>query len=174
MSQERGSAWIFVILTLCFVLVAAAVVSTALYLRAEQARQAAEAEAEKARAVSKFMEEMLSAADPRKDGREVRVADVLDQAAKQIEGSLAGQPEVEANLRITIAETYVSLGLHDRAEPHLLRALDLRRKTLGDEHPDTTKAKVSLASLYDAWGKPERARESPPLPPPTEKLPESE
>ncbi len=93
--------------------------------RAERARQAAEVEAAKAVAVSEFLAELLSSVDPAKaQGDEVLVTDVLEQAAGRIADSteLGDQPEVEAAVRRTIGNTYVSLGRYEYALEHHERA----------------------------------------------------
>lgn len=65
---------------------------------------AAEAAREKARAdaVAAFLREMLVVADP--DAPQVKMQDVLDRAARQVETSFADQPEVQAQLRAVIEE----------------------------------------------------------------------
>ena len=40
-----------------------------------------------------------------------------------------------------------------------LKMLEIRRRVLGEEHPDTVKSINSLVELYEAWGKPEKAKE---------------
>lgn len=118
------------------VAVAAAVVSTGFAVQATRARndaigaeQVARSEAAKADAVNRFLQDMLASADP-SDGRnpaDVTVREVLDQAAATIGVGLANQPELEAALRSTVGGTYYMLGLFDQCEPHLQRALELRR-----------------------------------------------
>jgi hypothetical protein len=44
------------------------------------------------------------------------------------------------------------MGDHAKAESLLRRSLDIRRKTLGDEHPDTATILNNLGALYDAMG----------------------
>ena len=96
---------------------------------AVSARSAALGEASKAVAVSDFLRELLSSVDPDEaQGREVTVAEVLEEATAKLEGehALAGEPEVEAALRLTLGSTYNSLSQHDEALQHLERALELR------------------------------------------------
>jgi|SRR5579871_5204666 len=60
----------------------------------------------------------------------------------------ARQPEVDAAIRNTIGQTYIDLGLFPAASKQLDRAVDLRRRVLGPEHPDTLKSMTNLAESY--------------------------
>jgi eukaryotic-like serine/threonine-protein kinase len=112
----------------------------------------AKAEAAKSNAVNEFVRRMLNAADPGKDGRQVKVADVLDRATKEIDRSLSDQPGVAAAMHETLGMTYQGLGLHDEAIAHFKDMLEIRRTTLGEEHPETLISMVSLAVLERAKG----------------------
>ena len=68
----------------------AGMTGTAATEAAELAQAAAETEAEKAKAINVFLEEMLASADPELGNRDVRVADVLDRAVLRIGASAAG------------------------------------------------------------------------------------
>ena len=138
-------------------IVAGLVVSTVMYFRAEQARgreAAARAEAERqasiSQAVNEFLnKDLLASVDPaRAKGREVTVMEVLDNAAEKIEGKFKDTPSVEASIRDTLGNTYISLGKYKAAEPHLARALELRQGQFGREHPDTLASMNNLGLLY--------------------------
>jgi serine/threonine protein kinase/tetratricopeptide (TPR) repeat protein len=122
---------------------------------AETEQVRAQAEAEKARAVSQFLERMLAAVRPEQArGREVTVKEVLDAAAEQVEqGSLADKPEVEATIRNTIGRSYAALGDYAAAEPQFLRALESRRRLQGPEHPSVATALNNLAAVYHLRGR---------------------
>ncbi|MCU0290621.1 MAG: serine/threonine-protein kinase [Thermoanaerobaculaceae bacterium] len=118
--------------------------------QAEQARAAAQIEAAKAGAVSGFLADILSSADPMKaQGREVTVADVLAQASAKIAGdaTLGAQPAVEAAVRLAIGNTYLSLGKLDEARGHLERAVELRGG-LDARGPEALAAISSLGDVY--------------------------
>jgi len=138
-------------------LVAGIALATAGFLRARRAeaeavrqRQAAEAEARKATAVSGFLTDMLGAADPHREGRDVRVADVLKRAAEKAGTAYPSEPALEAAVRDTIGTTFQSLGDLPAAETQIRRALDLRQRTLGPEHPDTLASRNSLLEWMQA------------------------
>jgi len=48
---------------------------------------------------------------------------------------------------------------YDKAEFLLLEAIEGRRLNLGGTHPDTLQSLNNLIALYEAWNKPEKARE---------------
>ncbi len=112
-----------------------------------------ETETQNIRVINQFFTSMLAAADPGHDGRDVRVADVLDRAAAGLASQFENQPEVEAALRNTIGVTYTSLGLYKDAEPHLRRALALRRAALGENDAQTLDAMTSLAGALKELGR---------------------
>ncbi|NWG14757.1 MAG: serine/threonine protein kinase, partial [Acidobacteria bacterium] len=139
----------------CLVLLAAVagVVATVRQARiAASERDRARIEARKAEQVTSFLQGMLTSADPRAGGKNVTVAEVLDEAAKRVDRELAGQPEIEAAVRTSIGLTYLSLGLYDAAEPHLRRALDIRRATVGPDHIATAASLRNLSLLLSAKG----------------------
>lgn len=146
------------------VLLAASLVSVGFWRQAvddrAQALQAAEdvkaalkeveLEADKVIAINRFLVDMLSSPHPVRQGRDVLVRDLLDEAARTIEESFAAQPLIEAELRRAIGDTYRALGMLDTAETHLRRAVQLHTAYLGDYHPDTLESCSSLAlSLSD-------------------------
>ncbi len=129
--------------------------------QAERARVEAQEQAARAVAVSGFLTELLSSVDPMKaQGREVTVADVLEQAAARIADSdeMAAQPTVEATLRRTIATTYMGLGRYAEAREHLERALALRGG-LESGDPEALLVARNLGSLYGRLGLPDKAEE---------------
>jgi tetratricopeptide (TPR) repeat protein len=119
-------------------LIAGVVVSTWQAVRASRAERVAQARADeaqaekaKAEAVTKFVTEMLSSADPSQArGREVTVRAALDEAARKIDaGAMKDQPEVEVAVRNAIGSTYDGLGVFDAAERQLRTALDLQSRS---------------------------------------------
>ncbi len=91
-------------------------------------------EAEKAKQIKVFLEDTLGSVEPSRQGADVSVRTVLEEAVHWVE-ILGGQPEVEASLRTTIGNSYRSLGLYDLAEQQLTSAVDIHRRLLGEEHP---------------------------------------
>lgn len=116
------------------------------------ARDSAEREADKARRANAFLKEMLSAAAPSRQGREVRVVDLLNQAAAQLRRSPPLDPTTHADLLAELGSTYLGLGLADAAQKALLEALDIRRRTVGAEHADALETERMLSDAEAALG----------------------
>jgi serine/threonine protein kinase/lipopolysaccharide biosynthesis regulator YciM len=124
--------------------------------RVEKAEQKAAEEAAIAKAVNEFLQkDLLEQADVsnQEGGQEVRDPDVkvrtlLDKTAKSIEGKFQDQPRTEAAIRLTLGNTYRSLGYFAEAQPHLERSVGLRAARLRADHLDTLSSKGSLAALY--------------------------
>jgi non-specific serine/threonine protein kinase/serine/threonine-protein kinase len=133
-------------------LLVAAVGSTVALVKVRRANEGSLREAAKAKAVSDFLEHTLSAADPLRDGRSVTVAEVVERAARDIPQDFAGQPEVEAAVRHTVARTSQALGLNLQAAEQARAALAIRERTLGPDHPDTLAAVFVLASAEKVLG----------------------
>jgi tetratricopeptide (TPR) repeat protein len=127
------------------------------------ARQAREGEAAQhalaetrlveAEATVKFLDDMLGAADPTAQGRDVPVRLVLDRAAGQLSGKFADRPLVAARLHGTIGRTYLALGELGAAEQHLREALAICRRELGAESEDTCRALNAVGALLVKQGK---------------------
>jgi len=158
---RRNRALVFGTAAVFAVSVVGAIVSTMLYLRAEEARaseahqkQIAQTQAQIAQSVNAFLvDDLLPAADPsRTRGRLITVRQVLDASASAIEGRFADKPEIEAAIRLTLGNTYRALGDLLRARPHLERALALRSQSLGEDDADTHHAANALAGLYWSAG----------------------
>lgn len=126
---------------------------------ATRAKGEAQHEAETALAVRSFLQEMISAGDPEKGATpDMTVRRVIDQAAERLDkGSLKEQPRVEAEVRQTLCDAYLSLGLLELAEPQIRKTLELRRATSGEDSIPYIEAVNSLAFLLDDEGKYEEA-----------------
>jgi len=139
-------------------LVGGAVVSTWMAVRARRAES-------EARAISDFLRQDVMAqasADTQarpdtKPDPDLKVRTALDRAATRIEGKFANQPLVEASIRQTIGNTYDDLGLYPEALRQLERALELRRRELGEEHPDTLASMFALGWVYQMTSKYDKA-----------------
>ncbi|MEP7380824.1 MAG: serine/threonine-protein kinase [Gemmatimonadota bacterium] len=116
-------------------------------------RQARRAETERAKTaqVNTFLSTMLAAVDPGNSGRDVTVAQALSQAAQQIDSQHLA-PEIEAEIRHTIGQTYVELGLYDSAQVHVRRAAELRTREYGLVHPLTSMSLSYVAALEESVG----------------------
>lgn len=88
---------------------------------------------------------MLGAADPTNQDKDVKVIDVLKEAAERAETELAEQPEIKADVFLTIGKTYSNLNRGLEAEKYLREALETSLKTSGEKHPTTQASQARLA-----------------------------
>jgi tetratricopeptide (TPR) repeat protein len=96
-------------------LVTATIISTLAAQRARVALAQAQARANELTAVNGFMERMLTAADPEQaQGRDLRVRDILDVAAADLESTQL-PPSAVARLQQTLGVTWLGLGDGARA-----------------------------------------------------------
>jgi eukaryotic-like serine/threonine-protein kinase len=136
------------------VLMVAAAVSIRQSIRANR-------EAAIARAVSDFLQkDLLSQASVQsqwglgaRTDPDLKVRTALDRAAARLAGKFQQQPEVQAAIRDTIGQTYEDLGLHDQARKQFARSLELHRKILGPESPETLRISGHLAGNTAAEGR---------------------
>jgi serine/threonine protein kinase len=70
----------------------------------------------------------------------------------------SGQPAYESYAR-SLAWTNYKRGEYSLAERQLIRALEFSRRVLGEEHPETRACLEHFVRFYEAWGKPEKAKE---------------
>jgi tetratricopeptide (TPR) repeat protein len=124
--------------TIVAVALAGTALTSGLAIYATMQRENAIAERLRAEAINDYLvQEMLGAPDPAVDGTEVKVMDVLDRAAAGLKTAFAGQPELEADLRFTLAVTYRGLGLYERSEAQAAAAHGLRAELYGPDHLET-------------------------------------
>ena len=124
-------------------------------------REAAEAAAD-AEAFGRFLEEkFLAATRPAGvqlgQGVDVKVSDALAKAEADIPAVFKGRPAAEARARHAVGVTWRNLAQYARAERNLTRAVELRDRALGPDHPETLNSLNSLAVVVDHRGEYKRA-----------------
>jgi len=116
-------------------------------LRITGARDAARAEAAKARASTQFLQRLLGDAYPSVAlGDTFSMSDLLERATARVD-SLADQPDVQAELLRTLGDVYRAQGYYEKARPLLERAVDLHRVS-GDRTRAEGEALGALGELY--------------------------
>ena len=112
-------------------------------------RARAETEAQKASAVGDYLRSVFNVVDPfappDEHAADITARALLDRGAARIDSTLADAPGVQSELRSLFGQVYASLGLYDRAEVVLERALAQRRAEYGERHP-------AVADVLDALG----------------------
>ncbi len=130
--------------------------------QADEARRAAALaleQGERAEAVRRILVGVFEQAAPdAHDGQPITARQLLEQGERQIERAIAAQPAVEADAATLIAELYVQIGVFDRAEILLKRALEA---TDDPRVPDDVKARVlvGIAAILDEKGQSDDAIE---------------
>ncbi len=138
--RHRG---LMVGLSATFVLLLAAIAATVVGLertRVEQRRTAAERD--KATAILSLLTGMLAAPSPFEEGADVTVVALLDQTVAGLGAN--HPPDVEAELRRTIGDTYMQLGRTAEGVAQLERAANLFEGSLGPRHEQALAARVQL------------------------------
>ena len=166
--SQRNRTLLFSIAALALVLVAGTVISLVQAARAKKAERAAtvqrdraDSEMARAEAISDFLQNDLLAqagADGQQDpdatpDPNVKVRTLVDRAAAKVGKKLAGKSSLEAELRITLGNTYRSLGLMPEAEQQLRIGYELSKTSLGADSPQTLDALQDLAALESDGGK---------------------
>lgn len=113
---------------------------------ARRARNLAIRDNERLVAVQDMIEELLYSATPDKDGRDVRVVDVIERMSRTLDNRQdIGRP-VEAAIRLTIGRIYYLLGEPERSMYHLNRAVTLwREERQGRDSCESINALFALA-----------------------------
>ena len=112
----------------------------------------AEEEAAKSRQAAQFLSDMLQGIIPSvASGQSTPVLrGILSETARRVSLDFRDQPEIEAELATTIGQVYDELGDAREAEAMFTRALELRRKSLGPEHPSVALTLDNLARFFMA------------------------
>ncbi len=119
---------------------------------AAEERDKAKIENKKFEKVNSFLQEMLSSVDPSEIGRDVKVYDILEKAANDVETELSDQPEIEASIRSTLGNTYVNLGEYDKGKPFLDKALTINENIFGKESEQVAQSLHDIGLYYDWVG----------------------
>jgi len=121
---------------------------------ARRQRDLAFRERDRAGRITDFMTRMFKVSNPSEArGNSVTAREILDKASKDVDTGLAKDPEAQAEMMTVMGKVYASLGLFPRAESLLRQSLEIRRRVLGLEHPDTLKTMRALAATVAQAGR---------------------
>ena len=132
-------------------LIAFSVMQAVQIRRITQERDKTARERDRANRISEFMSRMFKVSDPSESrGNSITAREVLDQASKDIDTSLAQDPDMQAQLMGTMGNVYLNLGLYSQAETLFRHSLDTRVRIFGPDARDSIIAKKAVAdSLID-------------------------
>ncbi len=116
-------------------------------------RDAAIRERDRANRVTDFMISTFKVPDPAQSNvNNLTAREILDKASKQIDVEMAKDPEAQAQMMYVMGEVYDSLGLFSQAQTLLTRALDLQRRVLGPDDPQTLTSLSEMSLLLTEEG----------------------
>ena len=139
-------------------LLAAVAALTVSNIQTREKERRALTESAKAIATSNLLLSMLDSASPdQAKGSEYTVRQLLDDFSAGLGDQLKDQREAEAAVRMTIGNAYRRLNLFQKAQPHLAKALQLRRELFGDDHEFVAESRVALAWNLHFQGKKEQS-----------------
>ncbi len=136
----------------------AAATGTALLLIAFAVMQAIELrritrERDRADRVTKFMTGMFKVSNPSEArGNAVTAREILDKSSKDIATGLRKDPELQAQLMETMAQTYSGLGLYGRSQDLVEHARAIQSSLFGERNRQTLASESYLAQLLRAQG----------------------
>lgn len=110
-------------------------------------------ERDRADRITGFMTDMFKVSDPSEArGNSVTAREILDKSSKDIDTGLARDPELRAQMMGLMGQVYGNLGLYGRAQALLTQAVDIRRRVLGDSHPQTLSSMDDLGWTLNREG----------------------
>ncbi len=137
-----------------------AVVSVSLFYtrRLARERDTAEQAAQQAEAVTAFLQNLFTGADPtRTHGDSLTVGQVVDEGRARLDTALADQPRVRSRLLTTLGAVYGNIGRLDAADSAYEAALALSDSLDGPDAPLRAAILADLAINADNRGSPDRA-----------------
>lgn len=157
---RRNRTLVFAAAAVALAVSAGLVISITLFFREQQARAIAAKEAQLSSAVRDYMiEGLLMSAAPERMGYDVKMLDVLAQAADGLHERFANNPEIEAEVRDDLSNVYLKLGRYPESLVHAEQAVELFRKGLHANHPKTLHAEFRLVNLAGIMHQPEKSIE---------------
>ena len=142
---RRNKALVCGVVAVVLALAAGAIVSTYLAIAASRQRAEAVQRRAEADAVSEFLSGMLRRGGPEGLSQAI-LDDLVTPSVARVEGRFKNKPLIEAAVRHAVSLAYVNISRIDLAEPHAERALEIRRRLLGD-HPDTITSTYTLGHI---------------------------
>ena len=113
-------------------------------LQARQLRQTRE-ERDRATRITDFMTSMFKVSDPSQArGNTITAREILDKASKDIDKGMAQDPVQQAQMMHVMGTVYLGLGLYDDADSLFRKALEIRRRALGPDNPDTVETMIQM------------------------------
>jgi tetratricopeptide (TPR) repeat protein len=134
-------------------LLAATVVSTTAWVKAERERERAEAQTERTLAAVEFLKGMVSSAVPSEYGENITLRNVLDKASDGCSIAFRDDPATEAEIREAVGWGYLPVFEMQKSVAQFKESLELRRSAFGNNHAATIKSLAALSRMYSILGR---------------------
>jgi non-specific serine/threonine protein kinase/serine/threonine-protein kinase len=103
--------------------------------------------------ISQFMTGIFKVPNPSEArGSTVTAREILDRASQQIGNNLDKDPQLQAQLMKTMAQTYAGLGLYGRSQDLTEHALAIQSSLFGERNRETLASESYLAQILRAQG----------------------
>jgi serine/threonine protein kinase/tetratricopeptide (TPR) repeat protein len=153
---ERNRVPVFVSGAMALLLVSLVAFYT---FRLASARDMALAEAARSQRTQNFMVSLFQGGDPDAAPAEsLRVVTLIERGVQEAR-VLEAEPEVQAELYLTLGELSLELGLLERADSLITASLEQRRRMHSSAHPDVHGSLVAMALLRSAQARYDAAEE---------------
>jgi non-specific serine/threonine protein kinase/serine/threonine-protein kinase len=111
-------------------------------------------ERDRADRVTALMTSMFKVSNPSESrGNKVTAREILDKASRDITTGLTRDPELQAQMMQIMGTVYDGLGLYPQAESLIRQAVQIRRRVLGPEDPDTLRSEGDLCLALERLGR---------------------
>ena len=147
------------VLSVAVTLILGLIATTAMYIRAEKARENEARARIKSQAIADFLREDVLSTVSDANAHEQTLSYVLDRASGNLEGKFDDHPIVEASIRNTLGWTYKNIGKQAKAAQQLETALRIYEEHLGEGYVKTIRNMFALAHVYmtqNRWDDAER------------------
>jgi serine/threonine-protein kinase len=110
--------------------------------------KAARAQARRAEEAQRFLANVFLEADPdRSKGAQLTARDLLDRGAARVDGELANEPRLRAEMLTLLGNVYQQLALYPEAQKVFEKALALRKRLYTDSDPELAEAYRRLGTV---------------------------
>lgn len=111
-----------------------------------QERDRTTRERDRASRITAFMTGIFKVSNPSEArGNTITAREILDKASVNIDTGLTRDPELQAQMLSVMGDVYDNLGLYSRSQALQQKAVDIRRRVLGPESPETLNSMSALA-----------------------------
>lgn len=135
----------FILAVLAFMILLGMTGSSVVLYKTRKAKAEVEAALEKMTRTQDFYDQIIRMPHPYQNKYDINFTEVLGNWEAKLEQEAAGDPELQARVRLTLGETWMGLGLFSQAREQFEMAYQLRVALFGPEDSQTLEAKSLMA-----------------------------